>query len=164
MAFCQRSCKRVCQPPLQLRDEGIYSHGCKQGCFQPPGRRSLPGLAFQTRRSCGRAYGTTASWWRNKSGASRPVVEMNSMSQRSFKEVQLPLGLGGHGSAPGGRRTLRSAQWARGFASCALRGEFISLTGRVSRSLNGRAGNHLFLDTPTGPTNWLAPTRSTGSR
>ena len=36
MAFCQRVCNWVCQPPLQLRGVGIYSHGCKQGCFQPP--------------------------------------------------------------------------------------------------------------------------------
>ena len=36
MAFCQRFCNWVCQPPLQLRGVGIYSPGCKQGCFQPP--------------------------------------------------------------------------------------------------------------------------------
>ena len=36
MAFCQGVCNWVCQPPLQLRGVGIYSHGCKQGCFQPP--------------------------------------------------------------------------------------------------------------------------------
>ena len=35
MAFCQRFCKRVCQPPVQLRGVWVYSHGCKQGCFQP---------------------------------------------------------------------------------------------------------------------------------
>ena len=33
--FCQGSCNRSFQPPLQLRGEGIYSPGCKQGCFQP---------------------------------------------------------------------------------------------------------------------------------
>ena len=36
MAFCQGLCNRVSQPPLQLRGVWIYSHGCKQGCFQPP--------------------------------------------------------------------------------------------------------------------------------
>ena len=36
IGFCQRFCNRVFQPPLQLRGVGIYSHGCKQGCFQPP--------------------------------------------------------------------------------------------------------------------------------
>ena len=36
MAFCQRFYNWVFQPPLQLRGVGIYSHGCKQGCFQPP--------------------------------------------------------------------------------------------------------------------------------
>ena len=36
MAFCQGFCNWVFQPPLQLRGVGIYSHGCKQGCFQPP--------------------------------------------------------------------------------------------------------------------------------
>ena len=151
-------------------NRAVSSHG---------GRRSLPGLTFQTRRSRGRAYGTTASWWRNRSGATHPVVEMKGMSQRSFgvasvmtawdcrahlKAVQQPLGLGGHGSVPGGRRTLPNVQWTRGFASCSLRREFISLTGRVSRSLTGRTGEHLFLNTSTGPTNWLAPTRSIGSR
>ena len=35
MGFCQGFCKWVFQPPRQLRDGGIYSHGCKQGCFQP---------------------------------------------------------------------------------------------------------------------------------
>ena len=33
--FCHRLCKRSFQPPLQLRGWWIYSHGCKQGCFQP---------------------------------------------------------------------------------------------------------------------------------
>ena len=33
MAFCQGLCKRVFQPPFQLRGVGIYSHGCKQGLF-----------------------------------------------------------------------------------------------------------------------------------
>ena len=36
MAFCQGLCNRISQPPLQLRGVGIYSHGCKQGCLQPP--------------------------------------------------------------------------------------------------------------------------------
>ena len=39
--------------------------------------------------------------------------------------LQQPSGLGRNGSAPGGRRTLRSAQGTRGLAPCALRGEFI---------------------------------------
>ena len=36
MGFCQGSCNRSFQPPFQLLGVGIYSHGCKQGCFQPP--------------------------------------------------------------------------------------------------------------------------------
>ena len=36
-----------------------------------------------------------------------------------------PSGLGRHGSAPGGRRTWRSAQGTRNLASCALCGESI---------------------------------------
>ena len=47
MEFCQGSCHRVFQPPFQLRGEGIYSHGCKQGCFQPP----LPRGSGLVRRS-----------------------------------------------------------------------------------------------------------------
>ena len=43
MAFCQGVCNWVCQPPLQLRGVGIYSHGCKQGCFQPPGPGGVAG-------------------------------------------------------------------------------------------------------------------------
>ena len=35
MDFCQRLGNWSFQPPLQLRGVGIYSHGCKQGCFQP---------------------------------------------------------------------------------------------------------------------------------
>ena len=30
------SANRSFQPPRQLRGVGIYRHGCKQGCFQPP--------------------------------------------------------------------------------------------------------------------------------
>ena len=30
---CQGVINWVCQPPLQLRGVGIYSHGCKQGLF-----------------------------------------------------------------------------------------------------------------------------------
>ena len=48
----------VCQPPLQLRGVGIYSHGCKQGCFQPwrrsgsdPGRRCASAIMRQGRWS-----------------------------------------------------------------------------------------------------------------
>ena len=41
MAFCQEFCNWIFQPPLQLQEVGIYSHGCKQGCFQPPGRVGL---------------------------------------------------------------------------------------------------------------------------
>ena len=128
MAFCQRLCNRVFQPPLQLRGVRIYSHGCKQGCFQPPGRVGLPGLALRTRRSYGRADGTAAPWWRStpgvRCGRVSPVAGMRRMSQRSFGAVavltvrdccraqhrsalQQPLGLGRHGSAPGGWRTCR---------------------------------------------------------
>ena len=52
-----------------------------------------------------------------------------------------------------GRRTLLSR-------------EYISVIGRVSRGITGRTGDHLGLSIPypTGPTNCLARTRSTGSR
>ena len=36
MGFCQGFCDRSFQPPTQLRGVRIYSHGWKQGCFQPP--------------------------------------------------------------------------------------------------------------------------------
>ena len=75
MAFCQWGCNWVCQPPPQLRGVGIYSHGCKQGCFQPPGRVELPGLTFRTRRSYGRAGDTTALCWEcRQEPGSLPVV------------------------------------------------------------------------------------------
>ena len=32
---CQGEINQVFQPPPELRQGGIYSHGCKQGCFQP---------------------------------------------------------------------------------------------------------------------------------
>ena len=74
MAFCQRLCNRVFQPPLQLRGVGIYSHACKQGCFQPcRPDGSGPGLVLRTRRSCGRTDGTAATWWRSTPGASPPA-------------------------------------------------------------------------------------------
>ena len=172
MAFCQRLCNRVFQPPLQLRGVGIYSHGCKQGCFQPcrpdgsgPGWCSglgdhVAGPMVQQRHG-GEVH----------PGRVRPLAGMRGMSQRSFGAVtvltvQQPSGLGRHGSAPGGRRTLRSAQRTRSLASFALRGEFISAMGRVTWGLTGRTGDHLGLNDsyPTGPTNCLARTRLTGSR
>ena len=83
---------------------------------------------------------------------------------RNGRAVQQPSGLRRHGSAPSGRRTLRSAQRTRGLASCTLRGEFISATGRVSLGLTGRTGDHPGSNYPypTGPINRLARTRSTG--
>ena len=32
---CQGEINRVSQPPPELRQGGISSRGCKQGCFQP---------------------------------------------------------------------------------------------------------------------------------
>ena len=52
--------------------------------------------------------------------------------------VQQPSDLGRHGSAPGGRRTWRSAQGTRNLAYCVFREEFISSTGRVSRGPHGQ--------------------------
>ena len=72
MDFCQRFCNRVCQPPVQLRGVGIYSHGCKQGCFQPPRPGGVAGAGVRTRRSCGRAGGTAAPWWRGTPEVSPP--------------------------------------------------------------------------------------------
>ena len=46
------------------------------------------------------------------------------------------------GLALGRRRTLRSAQGTRTIAYCALRGEIISPTGRVSQVLTGRTGDY----------------------
>ena len=63
------------------------------------------------------------------------------------KALQQPLGLGRqHGSAPGGRRALRSAQRTRGLASCALFcGRSIPAIGRMSRGIAGKTGDHLCL-------------------
>ena len=61
---CQGEINRVFQPPPELRQGGIPSRGRKQGCFQPPGQMGLPGLAFRTWRSCGRADSAATIWWR----------------------------------------------------------------------------------------------------
>ena len=85
-------------------------------------------LAFRTRRSYGRADGTAAPgaalYTRGESEGEPPRAGMRGMSQRSlgggsavcpglppptWNGAPAALGLGLAGSAPGGRRTLRSA-------------------------------------------------------
>ena len=186
MAFCQG----VLQLGLpathsELRGVGINSHGCKQGCFQPPG----PGGSDPSRRSgfAGHAPGPmvqqhNGSKVHPRLGRRRTLSGWNEVYEpailwgggsagcsglrpRNGRAVQQPSGLGRHGSAPGGRRTLRSAQRTRGLAPCTLCGELLSAIGRVSPGLTGRMGVRpgLNIPYPTGPTNCLARTRSTGS-
>ena len=61
IGFCQRFCKRVFQPPLQLRVEAISSHGCKKGCFQPPRPRGVAraGVPYAAIMPQGGWYGRT---------------------------------------------------------------------------------------------------------
>ena len=141
----------------------------------------LPGLAFRTWRSCGRAGGTAAPWWRGTPEVSPPSgwneayepailwgggrADCPGLPRPTWKGAPAALGLGPAWLGPGGLRTLRSAQRTRGLASCALCGEFNSAIGGVSRGLTGRTGYHPGLNYhSTGPINCLARTRSAGSR
>ena len=81
IGFCQRFCNRFFQPPLQLRRVGIYSYGCKQGCFQPP-RPSGSGPGLRS------GLGFQAAGWQSTPGALRPVYGTRGMSQRAFDGVQ----------------------------------------------------------------------------
>ncbi len=94
------------------------------------------------------------------------VLTVRGCRPHHGKALQQTSGLGRHGSAPGGRRTLRSAQSTRDLASCALHREFIWAIGRVPRCLTGRMEGHPGLTDPypIGLTNCLARIRSTGSR
>ena len=113
MAFCQGVCNWVCQPPLQLRGVGIYSHGCKQGCLQPPGRVSptrarVPDSAIIRQ---GRWYSSTmvAKYTRGEVRASQPC---------GWNEAYKPAILRGGGSAdcPG----LPPPTWKGGPAALGL--------------------------------------------
>ena len=131
---CQGEINRVFQPPPELRQGGIPSRGRKQGCFQPPGQMGLPGLAFRTWRSCGRAGGTAAPWWRGTPEVSPPSgwneayepailwgggrADCPGLPRPTWKGAPAALGLGPAWLGPGGLRTLRSAQRTRGLASC----------------------------------------------
>ena len=47
---CQGEINRVFQPPPELRQGGISSHGCNQGCFQPwPPAGAGPGQPYGLR-------------------------------------------------------------------------------------------------------------------
>ena len=152
MGFCQGSCNRVSQPPPELRQGGIPSRGRKQGCFQPgrsagagPGWRSglgdhAAGPLIQQHHGGEVHPGRAARWagmrgMRQRSFGAVAVLAARDCRARHGMALQQPSGLGRHGSASGGRRKLRSAQRTPGLASCALRGEFISAIGRVSRTL-----------------------------
>ena len=113
MAFCHVLCNRVFQPPHQLRGVGIYSHGCKQGCFQPPGRVSptrarVPDSAIIRQ---GRWYSSTmvAKYTRGEVRASQPC---------GWNEGYEPAILRGGGSAdcPG----LPPPTWKGGPAALGL--------------------------------------------
>ena len=161
MAFCQRFCNWVCQPPLQLRGVGIYSHGCKQGCFQPcrpsgpdPGRLLDFAIMQQGRwyRVAGAAKFTWArplgylnEWYEQRSFEAVGVLTVLGLPRPTWENAPATLGLGLAWLVSCGRRTSRSAQ--------------------RTRSLS-RTGVHTGLKNPysTGPTNWLACTRSTGYR
>ena len=60
-------------------------------------------------------------WARRWGGGS---ADCPGLPLSTWKSGPAALGLGPAGSAPGGRRTLRSAQRTRGLAYCALRGEY----------------------------------------
>ena len=95
MGFCQRRCNRVFQPLFQLRGVGIYSHGCKQGCFQP----CRPGGSGPGWRS---GFGDHAAGPMVQQdhggdvhlGRGRPVAGMRAMSQQSYGAAAVLTGPG----------------------------------------------------------------------
>ena len=118
-------------------------------------------------------------------GETARCAGMRGMSQRSFGAVAVltardcrarlegssssAWAWNGMGSAPGGRRTWRSAQGTPNLAYCALRGELISSTGRVSRGLHRQnwrppSSEYSIFNRPnkllgTHPLNWSFPQR-----
>ena len=124
-------------------------------------RVGLPGLTYRTWRSCDRTDGTAAPWWRFIPRASppdswneeyKPAIPLGDgsaacpgLSRPTGGRSRSPRAWNGMGSAPGGRRTWRSAQGAPNLAYCALRGELISSTGRVSQQTAWHAPAQLVL-------------------
>ena len=95
MAFCQRCCNWVFQPPTQLRQGGIYSRWLETGLF--PAMTAVwlwPGLALRTRRSCGRAADQQRQGGDVHRGEAAWGAGMRGMSQRTFGEAAVPDCLG----------------------------------------------------------------------
>ena len=150
-----------------------------------------PGLVLRTRRSCGRADGTAAPWWRSTPGASWRANQPCGWNSGYEPEI-----LWGGGSAdcpglpppPGKGAPGKGAPSALGFgpawfgtrwaADVAERIEdtgprLLSAPRRIylgdrpgEPGLTGRTGGYPGLTHPysTGPTSCLARTRSAGSR
>ena len=145
----------------------MTSRGRKQGCFQPgpggpaPGWRSGSGAHAPWPMVHQRQGGNVHP------GRGCPVSGMKGMSQRAFGGggIAEPSGLGRHGSAPG-RRGRCGAHRGYGASPPVRSTEDSSRrSDGVSRALTGRTGYQLVLNhqSPTGPTNCLARTWSTGS-
>ena len=183
MGFCQRLCNRVSQPPHQLRGVGIYSHGCKKGCFQtwrpggsdPGWRDGLGDYAAGPMVQLRQDWRSTpvasppSGWKEGYEPANRWAVAVlitRDCRPQYGREVQQPSGLGRHGSAPGGRRTLRSTQRTGAWPPVRSAENLSGAIGRVSRGLTGRTGDPPGLNNqyPTGRSNCLARTHLTGSR
>ena len=162
MAFRQRCCNWVFQPPTQLRHGGIYSR-------RPSGLRCWPG-------------GPAAPLWRSTPGAN-PRASLPDGWNEGYELAILwggasadcpglpsptwqvgPATLGPGPAWLGAERAADVAESTGGLAYRVLRGEFIQAIGRVIRIRRGSTGDHPGLDSPypTCPTNCLARTRSTG--
>ena len=86
------------------------------------GLRALVGVAEYLTALVGRGAGIAVV----RQAVSSHRVRTDPAVRRPVVRTAIwPSGLGRHGSAPGGLRTLRSAQGTRGLVSYALRGEFI---------------------------------------
>ena len=118
MDFCQRFCNRVFQPPVQLRGEGVYSHGCKQGCFQPP-RPSGPNpgwlldsaimqqglwysIAGAAKFTWARPPGYLNEGYEQRSFEAVGVLTVRDCRGRHVGAIQQPSGLGRYCSALSG--------------------------------------------------------------
>ena len=126
----------------------MYSRCCSVRLGRRPGKRpSARAFAWPaTERSLIelRHHSLKASTIESWSLPVDVAVSKSSYRDRNSTPIRCrPSGLCRHGSVPGERRTLRSVQRTRGLASLALRGEFISVIGGVSRGLTGRTGDHL---------------------
>ena len=128
-----------------------------------------PGLVLRTRRSCGRADGTAAPWWRSTPGASPPA---------GWNDGYEPAILWGGDSADSPAALGFGPAWfgTRWAADVAERIEdsgprLLSAPRRIylgdrpgEPGLTGRTGGYpgLHIPYPPSPTNCLARTRSTG--